>query len=115
MNTDRSPDLPGEDLGAHVMAEDGHLTEERAKKGRPLLGLLVAQFLGSFNDNAWKQIVILLAISSAASEAQGQERTAFAQIVLMIPFVLVSLPAGVLADRVGKSSVLLSLKLMELC
>src|SRR4051812_6939764 len=131
MNTDRSPDLPGEDLGAHVMEQDRDLTAATAKKGRamdgdldltagpverrrPLLGLLVAQFLGSFNDNAWKQIVILLAVASAASEAQGQERAAVVQIILMIPLMLVSLPAGVLADRVGKRSVILSMKLLEL-
>ncbi len=27
----------------------------------PLRGLLIAQFLGAFNDNAWKMIVIVLA------------------------------------------------------
>jgi hypothetical protein len=31
----------------------------------PLLGLLVAQFFGAFNDNAFKMIVVLLAIGAA--------------------------------------------------
>ena len=31
-------------------------------KRHPLLGLLVAQALGAFNDNAWKQIVTVLVI-----------------------------------------------------
>ena len=26
---------------------------------RPLLALLVAQFLGAFNDNAWRMVVVL--------------------------------------------------------
>ena len=34
----------------------------------PLRGLLVAQFLGAFNDNAWKQIVLLLGFSRAACD-----------------------------------------------
>src|SRR4051812_3063963 len=84
----------------HAMERDPDMTAEPAGRRRPLLGLLVAQFLGSFNDNAWKQIVILLAVASAASEAQGQERAAVVQIILMVPLMLVSLPAGVLADRV---------------
>lgn len=77
-------------------------------------GLLTTQFLGAFNDNAWKQLVILLAVAAAASEAEGQRRTAIAQIVLMAPLMVVSLPAGVLADRVGKKSVIVSMKAFEL-
>lgn len=77
-------------------------------------GLLTAQFFGAFNDNAWKQLVVLLAVAAAASEAEGQRRTAIAQIVLMAPLMAVSLPAGVLADRVGKKSVIISMKVFEL-
>ena len=77
-------------------------------------GLLTTQFLGAFNDNAWKQLVVLLAVAAAASETEGQRRTAIAQIVLMAPLVAVSLPAGVLADRIGKKSVIVSMKAFEL-
>lgn len=77
-------------------------------------GLLTAQFFGAFNDNAWNQLVVLLAVAAAASEAEGQRRTAIAQIVLMAPLMAVSLPAGVLADRVGKKSVIISMKIFEL-
>ena len=31
----------------------------------PLRGLLIAQFFGAFNDNAWKLMVALLAIGQA--------------------------------------------------
>ncbi len=34
-----------------------------------LRGLLIAQIFGQFNDQAWKQIVILLAMAAVASEA----------------------------------------------
>ena len=41
----------------------------------PLRGLLISQFFGAFNDNAWKIIVIELAISGvlAARGADGTE------------------------------------------
>ncbi len=80
----------------------------------PMRGLFIAQFLGTFNDNAWKQLVILLAIAAAASQVEGQERTAIAQIILMVPLMVISLPAGVLADRVSKSSVIVGMKVFEL-
>lgn len=81
---------------------------------RGLRALIVAQFFGAFNDNAWKQFVILLAINRVASESQGQFQTALAQIILLTPFLLFSLPAGVLADRVSKRSVIVAMKVVEL-
>ncbi len=81
---------------------------------RPIRGLVAAQFLGAFNDSAWKQLVILLAVGAAASESQGQSGTAIAQIVLMVPLMLASLPAGVLADRAGKRSIIVAMKGVEL-
>jgi acyl-[acyl-carrier-protein]-phospholipid O-acyltransferase/long-chain-fatty-acid--[acyl-carrier-protein] ligase len=87
----------------------------------PLRGLVIAQALGSFNDNAWKQIVILLAIAAAsrtaapeAAEAAAQEQAAFVQLALIIPLMLVSLPAGMLADRLSKRTVLVAMKALEL-
>ena len=88
--------------------------EGETRAAQPLRGLFLTQFLGSFNDNAWKQIVIFLAIAAAATPAEGQEHTAIAQIVLMIPLMLISLPAGVLADRVSKRSIIVGTKVFEL-
>ncbi|MEA2567301.1 MAG: acyl-[acyl-carrier-protein]-phospholipid O-acyltransferase, partial [Actinomycetota bacterium] len=96
------------------MTMDGHADVAGGRKAHPLRGLLVAQSLGAFNDNAWKQIVALLAVTTAASATAGQERAALAQVILMVPLMLVSLPAGVLADRVSKRSVILATKGLEL-
>ncbi len=88
-----------------------------ASEGRtrhPLRGLLVSQALGAFNDNAWKQVVILLAFSATASASEKQRFASLAQVVLMVPLMLFSLPAGVLADRVSKRSVILAMKVLEL-
>ncbi len=81
---------------------------------RPLGGLFVTQFLGAFNDNAWKQIVIFLAIGAAATAGDGQKQTAIAQIVIMVPLMLFSMPAGLLADRFSKRSIIVGSKVFEL-
>jgi acyl-[acyl-carrier-protein]-phospholipid O-acyltransferase / long-chain-fatty-acid--[acyl-carrier-protein] ligase len=98
--------------------EHERATTVNGSKSSGLKGLLVAQFLGQFNDQAWKQIVILLAIAAAVNagsdETEGTKHTAIAQIILMIPLTVISLPAGVLADRVSKRSVILSMKVLEL-
>lgn len=88
----------------------------------PLRGLLIAQFCGAFNDNAWKLMVALLAIrgvaarigeSGAALEAASQTQTTLAFVTFTLPLMLVSLFAGVLADRVSKRSVIIGMKAVE--
>ena len=89
----------------------------------PLRGLVVAQFFGAYNDNAFKLFVALLSIRAVraatggegpAFEAASQSRTTLAFVVFTLPLVLVSLPAGFLADRVSKRSVILGMKGMEI-
>ncbi|HEU4503664.1 MAG TPA: acyl-[ACP]--phospholipid O-acyltransferase [Nitrospira sp.] len=87
----------------------------------PLRGLLIAQFCGAFNDNAWKLMVALLAIRQLASttapgpdfEAASQTQTTLAFVVFTFPLVVVSIVAGVLADRVSKRKVIILMKSVE--
>jgi acyl-[acyl-carrier-protein]-phospholipid O-acyltransferase/long-chain-fatty-acid--[acyl-carrier-protein] ligase len=87
----------------------------------PLRGLLIAQFCGAFNDNAWKLMVALLAIRQLASstapgpqfEAASQTQTTVAFVVFTFPLVLVSIVAGMLADRVSKRTVIIMMKSVE--
>jgi acyl-[acyl-carrier-protein]-phospholipid O-acyltransferase/long-chain-fatty-acid--[acyl-carrier-protein] ligase len=87
-----------------------------------LRGLLTAQFFGAFNDNAWKLIVALLAIRAVAGtlgasgptfEEASQTRTTIAFVIFTLPLMLVSLPAGVLADRLSKRTVIVTMKAIE--
>src|SRR5258706_6037047 len=89
----------------------------------PLRGLIVAQLFGAFNDNAFKLFVALLSIRAVraaaggegpAFEAASQTWTTYAFVVFTLPLILVSLPAGFLADRVSKRSVILWMKGMEI-
>jgi len=93
-----------------------------SESNHPLRGLLIAQFLGAFNDNAWKQIVLLLAFSAVAAEvgtsgpafeAMSQEQATTAFFVFALPLMLVSIPAGVLADRLSKRTVIILMKALE--
>lgn len=83
-----------------------------------LRGLLVAQFFGVFNDNAWKLIVIFLGMRAAGSAAESstakQFETTLAFIALTLPLILFSLPAGMLADRVSKRTIMIAMKGLEL-
>lgn len=89
----------------------------------PLRGLLIAQFFGAFNDNAWKLMVALLAIRQATAgmapgpelETAAQTQTALTYIIFTLPLVLLSLVGGTLADRLSKRTVIIAIKVVEVC
>ena len=81
----------------------------------PLAGLLLAQFLGAFNDNAFKIMVALLAVGAvqASGEAAAQTAATTAFVVFTLPLLLGSVPAMLLGDRVGKRDLIVWTKLLE--
>jgi acyl-[acyl-carrier-protein]-phospholipid O-acyltransferase / long-chain-fatty-acid--[acyl-carrier-protein] ligase len=89
----------------------------------PLRGLLIAQFCGAFNDNAWKLMVALLGIRQVSAilapgpalETAAQTETTLAFVVFTLPLMLTSIVAGVLADRVSKRTVMIMMKGVEVC
>lgn len=64
--------------------------------------------LGTFNDNFFKQAVLLLAVSMQLSSLQS-----WGTVLFSLPFVLFSAWAGWLADRFPKRNVVLAAKLLE--
>ena len=90
-------------------------------KSRAIKSLLISQFFGAFNDNAWKLIVTFLAIRTLEAHVNGdaefqrlsQYQTTLTFCVLTLPLMLFSLPAGVLADRLSKRSIIIWMKWVE--
>ncbi|HEY3490582.1 MAG TPA: MFS transporter [Candidatus Deferrimicrobiaceae bacterium] len=68
-----------------------------------------AYFLGTYNDNFFKQAVMLIAVGAGRTEFQGRAALAF-----LLPFVLFAAPAGWAADRFEKRSVVVIAKATEL-
>jgi acyl-[acyl-carrier-protein]-phospholipid O-acyltransferase/long-chain-fatty-acid--[acyl-carrier-protein] ligase len=92
---------------------------EKVQK-RSLLGLLITQFFGAFNDNAWKVMVFTLAtrplqssLSDTSFETSSQLMATLSLVIFLIPMMLFSLPAGALADQISKRCVIISAKILE--
>ena len=100
-----------------------HKPSDIGPASHPLRGLLIAQFFGAFNDNAWKLMVALLAIRQATTgmapgpelETAAQTQTALTYIIFTLPLVLLSLVGGTLADRLSKRTVIIAIKVVEVC
>ncbi len=99
------------------------MNEQTGHSNPSIRNLLAAQFFGAFNDNALKLMVALLGIRSLEARYLGnavelqrlsQFETTLAFCVLTVPLILVSLPAGVLADRLSKRTIMVTMKGAEI-
>ena len=82
---------------------------------RRFLPYFITQFLGAFNDNIFKN-TLLLFIAFAASNTLPVSSNTFINLaagLFILPFFLFSAAAGVLADRYEKSKLIRIIKLAE--
>src|SRR5258705_11782566 len=83
-------------------------------RDRSLWGMTATQFLGAFNDNLFKQLMLLLAIPVGAAAAQKADEQGIATMIFSLPFVLFSGFAGYLSDRYSKRTVIVACKVVEI-
>lgn len=83
-------------------------------KSRFFLPLFITQFLGAFNDNAFK-LALLTTISYHLSRSMqsSEQYQALAGALFILPFFLFSATAGELADCIDKSRVTRWIKIVE--
>lgn len=88
----------------------GENETEAIRKARGKFICMAAAFsLGVFNDNFYKQAALLIAVSAGHPEMQG-----YALAIFTLPFVLLAAPAGWMADRFSKRTVVIGAKWCEL-
>ncbi|MGE0433143.1 MAG: MFS transporter, partial [Planctomycetota bacterium] len=83
-------------------------------RNRPFLSFLATQFLGAFNDNVFKQVVLLLAVAAASKGTTDLPFQGIVGALFTIPFVLFTSFAGDLADRYSKGTVIVWCKVAEI-
>src|ERR1700754_2352620 len=93
-------------LVANSYRPDKSLLENLPRLGRDtsFWGMAATQFLGAFNDNLFKQLILLLATPTAAEllAHTAKARQSTAMNVFAVPFLLFSGVAGYVSDRISK-------------
>jgi len=74
--------------------------------------LNATQFLGALNDNVFKLMIILFLVNSLKLNLNSTQ--ALATLIFVIPFLLFSHAAGVMADRFSKRHIVVAAKWAEL-
>jgi MFS family permease len=85
-------------------AETAQIRQARGK----FMAMAGAYCMGTFNDNFFKQAVMLLLLAAGKEKLQG-----VTAVVFTVPFILFAAPAGWLADRFSKRYVVIAAKGLE--
>lgn len=87
-------------------------------KTRRFLPLFITQFFGAFNDNLFKNSLVILITYRMAEQGlpqeQAQQLTILAAGLFILPFFLLSATAGKLADKHEKSRMMRTIKVIEI-
>lgn len=83
-------------------------------RDRGFVGMAITQFFGAFNDNVFKQLMLLLAVPVGIASLQEVDQQGLATIVFSLPFVLFSGYAGFLSDRFSKRPIIVLAKIAEI-
>jgi len=84
-------------------------------RARRFLPLFITQLLGAFNDNLFKNAMVLFVVYEVYhSEAQEARFSALASAIFIIPFFLLSALAGQLADMRDKARLIRIIKACEI-
>jgi acyl-[acyl-carrier-protein]-phospholipid O-acyltransferase / long-chain-fatty-acid--[acyl-carrier-protein] ligase len=93
----------------HLIARPSQTPSRDGLSSRSFLGLLLTQFLGVFNDNMFRWFAVPLGkevIDPALALSLGA-------VCFFLPYPLLATPAGYLADRFSKRSVIVWCKVAE--
>ena len=88
-------------------------------KSRSFIALMTTQFLGAWNDNMFRWLLVPVAkdlVTAAGNQANPDGEALVLSVglaLLVLPFVLFMAPAGYLADRYSKRSVMIGTKVAE--
>ncbi len=118
---------------------DQHDVSPPLARDRSFWGMTITQFLGAFNDNLFKQLILLLSLSTGVAaiaaggrmvedanpadtpaaavgdaEEKPKDRQTVAMALFSIPFLLFSGVAGFLSDKVSKRTVIVAAKVAEI-
>jgi len=103
-------------LEESVAANSGQPSKPSAEQSwrRGFWSLVVTQFQGAFNDNAYKNLIVFIILGTGLAKAERDRLVLVAGALFSVPFILFSMTAGFLADHFSKRTVTIATKLFEI-
>jgi MFS family permease len=116
---DQPPNKPAPTVDVEALAAAVLMPPELERQpalfaDRSFWGLTTTQFWGAFNDNLFKQILLLLFVTVPVSGGGTRDLQWVATLTFSLPFILFSGYAGYLSDRNAKRVVIIASKVAEI-
>ena len=83
-------------------------------QSRRFIPLFFTQFLGAFNDNVFKNALVILITFQSAIRQNETTLVALSGVLFILPFFLFSAMAGQIADKFERSRLIKIVKLAEI-
>jgi MFS family permease len=103
----------GHDDGRESQGSSGEGEALPLHRDRAFIGMTITQFLGAFNDNVFKFLIIFAVLTTMQAPQVAAFYQTMANMLFAAPFILFSGYAGVLSDRNPKRSIIIASKVAE--
>ncbi|HNV72596.1 MAG TPA: MFS transporter, partial [Candidatus Ozemobacteraceae bacterium] len=90
------------------------MSTETTPSYRGYWALIISQFQGAFNDHAFKNLLLLVALSLDPSVEHSNKWSSLIPAVFIAPFLLFAMHSGFLADRYSKRTIIIGTKWLEI-
>src|ERR1700676_480608 len=81
---------------------------------RGFWSLIVTQFQGAYSDNILRNLLLSMIVGMGLSHNQRETFVSVVTFIFSVPFILLSMPGGWLADHFSKRQITIWTKVMEL-
>jgi acyl-[acyl-carrier-protein]-phospholipid O-acyltransferase/long-chain-fatty-acid--[acyl-carrier-protein] ligase len=85
----------------------------RSRRG--FWALIATQFQGAFSDNILRNLLLSMIVGMGLARDQRETFVSAVTFIFSVPFLLVSMPGGWLADHFSKRHITIGTKVMEFC
>ena len=87
--------------------------QEPARGQRGFWALIATQFQGAYSDNILRNLLLSMIVGMGLGRNQRESLVSVVTFIFSVPFLLLSMPGGWLADRFSKRQVTIWTKVME--
>ena len=96
-----------------MMSRTGAAPAEQSHSRQGFWALIATQFQGAFSDNILRNLLLSMIVGMNLATSQRETFVSVVTFLFSVPFLILSMPGGWLADRFSKRQITLWTKVME--
>ena len=97
-----------------IALDDQALSNSSPRPERGFWSLIVTQFQGAYSDNILRNLLLSMIVGMGLSRNERETFVSVITFLFSVPFILLSMPGGWLADHFSKRQITIWTKVMEL-